>query len=429
MIKRSAAIAGVVLALGATAAVAIAIWPERAGEGGSTSTGQPPVGSAAGRAGGLGGGAYLGVDTRDITPDRLSELKLKEEHGVEVTLVDQDAPAGKAGLKEHDVILNLNGSQVESVEQLRRMIREIPPGRLVTLGISRDGQPMTVKAQLADRKKTFGMGMSGGKAFSFTMPAIPAIPATPVMPAMPEMDVPVSIVVVHSSARSGLMVENLTPQLGDFFGTKNGQGVLVRSVEKGSRAEKAGFRAGDVVVKVNDEAIHDTSDFTHAVRGRKIVTIEGIAKADGTGSRLLADATYGTYVVGESWSPDGRQILLPQSKRAGRCAGRRQQRSPSASGREPHRAADVVARRQPARLRVVRPQEADRRRARRGVHPAPVGRDDREPGRRVGRLRRPGRGRRAPRGCDRGARCRDPAVRGSARLRERRHLRPRSPSA
>lgn len=221
----------------------------------------------------FGGGAYLGVDTRDITPDRLSELKLKEEHGVEVTLVDQDAPAGKAGLKEHDVILNLNGSQVESVEQLRRMIREIPPGRLVTLGISRDGQPMSLKAQLADRKKTFGMGMSGGKAFSFTMPAIPAIPATPVMPAMPEMDVPVSIVVVHSSARSGLMVENLTPQLGDFFGARDGQGVLVRSVEKGSRAEKAGFRAGDVIVKVNGESISDSGDFTHAMHGRKSSTV------------------------------------------------------------------------------------------------------------------------------------------------------------
>ena len=66
----------------------------------------------------------LGVDTRDVTSDRLSDLKLKEEHGVEVTLVDQDAPAGKAGLKEYDVILTINGSQVESVEQLRRMIHE-----------------------------------------------------------------------------------------------------------------------------------------------------------------------------------------------------------------------------------------------------------------------------------------------------------------
>ena len=219
----------------------------------------------------FGGGSYLGVDSRDITADRLGDLKLKEEHGVEVTLVDQDAPAGKAGLKEHGVILTINGSQVESVEQLRRMIHEIPPGRVVNLGISRDGQPMTLKAQLADRKRTFA-GPTPGKAFAFAMPAmpaIPAVPAIPAMPAMPEMDMPVSVVVVRSSARSGLMVENLTPQLGDFFGAKNGQGVLVRSVEKGSRAEKAGFHAGDVIVKVNGESINDSGDFTHALRGRK----------------------------------------------------------------------------------------------------------------------------------------------------------------
>ena len=65
------------------------------------------------------------------------------------------------------------------------------------------------------------------------------------------------------------MVENLTPQLGDFFGAKNGKGVLVRSVEKGSRAEQAGFRAGDVIVKVNGESISDSGDFTHAIHGRK----------------------------------------------------------------------------------------------------------------------------------------------------------------
>jgi serine protease Do len=62
------------------------------------------------------------------------------------------------------------------------------------------------------------------------------------------------------------MVENITAQLGEFFGVKDGKGVLVRSVEKGSRGEKAGFRAGDVVVKVNNQPVHDTSDFTHALR-------------------------------------------------------------------------------------------------------------------------------------------------------------------
>jgi serine protease Do len=212
----------------------------------------------------FGGGSYLGVDTRDVTTDRLADLKLKEEHGVEVTLVDQDAPAGKAGLKEHDVILTINGNQVEGVEQLRRMIREIPPGRVVTLGISRDGQPLTLKAQLADRQKTIV-----GKSFNFSMPTLPTLRVMPATPLMNEMDLPVSIVVVHSSARSGLMVENLTPQLGDFFGAKNGKGVLVRSVEKGSRAEQAGFRAGDVIVKVNGESISDSGDFTHAIHSRK----------------------------------------------------------------------------------------------------------------------------------------------------------------
>lgn len=210
-----------------------------------------------------GSGSYLGVDTRDITPDRLSALHLKEEKGVEVTMVDQDAPAGKAGLKEHDVIMSVNGAEVESVEQLRRLIRETPPGRIVTMGVSRNGQPMTFKVQLADRKNSFAYSPMP-KDFHFEMPA---------MPTMPDMDLPVSVVVVHSSMRSGLMVENLSPQLGEYFGTRNGQGILVRSVEKGSMAEKAGFRAGDVIVKVNGEPVHDSGDFTHALRSRKENTV------------------------------------------------------------------------------------------------------------------------------------------------------------
>ncbi len=202
-----------------------------------------------------GGSSFLGVDIADVSAERLSELKLKEEHGAEVMMVDQDAPAGKAGVHEHDVILSLNGTAIESAAQLRRMIKETPPGRVITLGISRDGQPLTIKVQLADRRKSMAWE-----------PKMPDMPKMPEMPTMPDFDLPVSVVVVHSSARSGLMVENITAQLGDFFGVKDGKGVLVRSVEKGSRGEKAGFRAGDVVVKVNNQPVHDTSDFTHALR-------------------------------------------------------------------------------------------------------------------------------------------------------------------
>src|SRR6202034_2637230 len=118
-----------------------------------------------------GTSSYVGVDISDVTSERLSALKLKEEKGVEVTMVDQDAPAGKAGIKEHDVILTMNGTSIESGAQLRRMIHEMPPGRVVTFGLSRDGQPMTVKVQLGDKHQEFSMGHSM-KDFHIQMPEI-----------------------------------------------------------------------------------------------------------------------------------------------------------------------------------------------------------------------------------------------------------------
>jgi len=210
------------------------------------------------------GGSYLGVDTRDITPDRVSTLHLKEESGVEITMVDQDAPAGKAGLKEHDVILTVNDTKIESQEQLRRVIREIPAGRVISIGISRNGQPVTIKAQLAERKKM--PDVDGSFKFNPPVVTVPTIHIPPIN--MPEMDVP-NIEVIYSPRRSGLMVENLTTQLGQFFGVKDGKGVLIRSVEKGSRGEQAGFRAGDVIMKVDGSTVNDCSDFTRLLRQRK----------------------------------------------------------------------------------------------------------------------------------------------------------------
>src|SRR5689334_10369080 len=187
-----------------------------------------------------GSRSYLGVDIRDITQDRVGPLKLKEERGVEITMVDQDAPAGKAGLREHDVILDFNGTPVESEEQLRRMIRETPVGRTVTLGISRDGSPMKLSVQLAEHSKV----LTGRRI------EIPPVPPIPDMDFGNRIDVPNVMVVRNLSPTLGVQTENLGQQLGDFFGVKNGEGVLVRSVEKGSPAEKAGVKAGDVIVRV-----------------------------------------------------------------------------------------------------------------------------------------------------------------------------------
>jgi len=111
----------------------------------------------------------------------------------------------------------MNGTPIESGTQIKRMIRETPAGRLVTFELSRDGQPLTIKVQLADRRKQYAWeGHTKSKDFHVEVPPMPPMPPMPNMPdfVMPE----INVVMVHSSARSGLMVENLTPQLGEFFG-------------------------------------------------------------------------------------------------------------------------------------------------------------------------------------------------------------------
>jgi serine protease Do len=205
-------------------------------------------------------GSYLGVDIGEVTPDRVAALKLKEERGVEIKNVDQDAPAGKAGLKVNDVVLDFNGERLQGEASLRRLLRETPPGRTVTLGIVREGQPQQIKVTLGDKKAYIA------KVYKDKMKW-----KTPeAMAPMPRIEMPAIDVVVRSYSRTtGMMVDNLTPQLGEFFGVKSGEGVLVRSVERGSVAEASGLKAGDVIVKVDEERISDRNDFNRALRRKE----------------------------------------------------------------------------------------------------------------------------------------------------------------
>lgn len=204
-------------------------------------------------------GSYMGIDLQEVTHDRMAALKLKEERGAEITMVDHDAPAGKAGLREHDVILEFNGSKVQGTEELRRLIHETPPGRNVQLLISRDGQPMNISLALADKKEYFA-----GKHESHGMPPIPPVPPVPAMPAMPALDLN-----IRTGSSYGLLVDNLTPQLGEYFGVKNGEGVLVKSVEEGTPGKAAGFKAGDVIVRVNNQKVADRGDWRSAIRANR----------------------------------------------------------------------------------------------------------------------------------------------------------------
>jgi membrane-associated protease RseP (regulator of RpoE activity) len=212
-------------------------------------------------------GSYLGVEVNDIDADRVKPLNLKDESGVEVTAVDDEGPAGKAGFKEHDVILSVNGTKIESEEQLRRTIRETPSGRVVDIVISRNGQQMTLKPTLGSRTQSMYMAMPRVAP----MPDIHVEPHIAPMPpqafAFEMPDIP-DVRVYTNTPRVGAMIENLTPQLRDFFGVKNGSGLLVRSVEKGSAAEAGGLKAGDVIIRVDTDRVNDASDWRRALRNK-----------------------------------------------------------------------------------------------------------------------------------------------------------------
>jgi len=236
------------LLIGGLAVAAIAAEPTPQPQPDALSHQVPGYFFAAGR-------SYLAVDIRDVTTDRLAALKLKDERGVEVTMVDADAPAGKAGLKEHDVILEFNGTAVESEEQIRRLIREVPPGRTVTLGISREGNPMKISVQLADHSTVVAQARP-----RIVVPRVQVFPRN-------GMDLPFQVQTYSSVL--GVQTESLTRQLGEYFGVQNGEGVLVRSVEKGSAAEKAGLKAGDVIIKADNEKLTDRSDLSHILRSHR----------------------------------------------------------------------------------------------------------------------------------------------------------------
>jgi serine protease Do len=218
------------------------------------------------------GSSYLGVGVVEIdSAERAKVLHLKDQQGVEVRCVDPNSPAAKAGLKEGDVMLEYNGQRLEGGEQFMRLVRETPPARSVTLLVSRNGANQTLTATIGQRQPgpmafefgddTFAMAMSGPAFMEVPVPAIriPDIPKT---------------FMTWRSPTLGVESESLNPQLAEFFGVK--EGVLVRSVTHDSAAEKAGFKAGDVIIKVGSEKVttpREISSILQSSRSKKTLPV------------------------------------------------------------------------------------------------------------------------------------------------------------
>jgi serine protease Do len=203
-------------------------------------------------------GGYLGIGGLDISPERAKALNLKEERGVEVSSLAEEGPAAKAGMKQGDVVLEFNGQPVEGTAQFQRLVRETPAGRQVKITVWRNGAAQTLSATVGENRQGTVITPGDG-GWNFSMPT---------MPPMPNIEIP-RFQMYSQNPMLGIVGESLAQedQLAEFFGVQDG--VLVRSVKKGSAAEKAGIKAGDVITKVDDSKVTSSAEITHVLRGLK----------------------------------------------------------------------------------------------------------------------------------------------------------------
>ena len=202
----------------------------------------------------IGGDAWLGVTLKDVSAEKARDLKLPGEYGALVVNVDADSAAAKAGLQKGDVIVEFAGERVRSEAQLRRLIRETPAGRTVSLQVLRDGQARSLSAKLQPRSAQF----------YFQTPEI-RIPQVDIRPDMIAPFNNRSFAFMFDKPTLGISGDELTSQLASYFGVKQGKGVLVSEVVMGSPAAKAGLKAGDIIVAVDGKDVATVGELRKAL--------------------------------------------------------------------------------------------------------------------------------------------------------------------
>ena len=210
---------------------------------------------------------YLGVELADVDNEKVQALKLKEVRGAVIILIDHDAPAGQIGLRVNDVVLQFNGQNVDNAEQFRHLLKEVPPGRKVSIEISRDGNIQTLAVELAD-KKVLGHDVwnsigNGGDVFT-PPPSMSILSGSG--------DAPPSGGGFHmpffgSSLNVGALVEPLTSQMAEYLGVESG--LMVKQVARKSEAAAAGLKAFDVILKVGSEQITNLAGWDRALRANQ----------------------------------------------------------------------------------------------------------------------------------------------------------------
>jgi Do/DeqQ family serine protease len=177
---------------------------------------------------------WLGAKLQTVTADIADSLGLKRPTGALIASVSRDSPAAQAGLRAGDLIVSIDGQEVDDPQAFAYRFATKPLGGVAELSVLRKGRTLNVKVSLR------------------TAPDLPRD----------------EITIRSRSPFSGAKVANLSPALADELQLSNAdRGVVILDVDAGSYASNVGFRRGDIIVSVNDQRIEKTRDLARAVRG------------------------------------------------------------------------------------------------------------------------------------------------------------------
>ncbi len=181
------------------------------------------------------GSGWIGVMISDVDQSLAEREHMTSGDGAYVREVVDDSPADSAGLKEGDVIVQFGAATIDDANDLTRAVRKSEPGTKATVTVMRNGEKisLTVTVGAAERPREFMMQ---------------------VPPVAPHIRVIVGV------GSLGMELQTLNDQLAEYFGAPDNTGVLVDRVEKKSAAERAGFKAGDVIIRVANHPVDDVDD-------------------------------------------------------------------------------------------------------------------------------------------------------------------------
>ncbi|WP_303722954.1 DegQ family serine endoprotease [Malonomonas rubra] len=195
----------------------------------------------------------LGIYIQDINKDLADSFGLEQIDGILVAQVIEDSPAAKAGLRQGDVILELDGIKVDKVAKFRNQIALTRPGTEIKLTVLRDGEEKQIKATIGSLETD-------------------------------EQGKPVS---ADKLPKLGMSLQKLTDELAGQFGYEGEKGVLVTAVEADSIADRAGIKRGDLIEEVNRKAVTEPQQVKEMIKESDKKTVLLLVR-QGEASRYLA---------------------------------------------------------------------------------------------------------------------------------------------